>query len=127
MNNTLLEGKSKVKFKTKIINQSSYHDLGIDTITHSIVDVPINKLIKASEKKYGVISLGDCDFKIPVNLHTDCDKNVDKNFRNEFIVNYRNDFIVKSTNEHPNNKITLIYGKMHFLGIKKILKEQVLS
>ncbi len=43
---------------------------------------------------------------------------------NEFIVNYRNDFIVKSINEDRHNKIALIYGKMHFRGIKKILEEQ---
>jgi len=43
---------------------------------------------------------------------------------NEFIVNYRNDFIVKSINEDWNNKIALIYGKMHFRGIKKMFEEQ---
>ena len=117
--------KSKFKAKKDITNQPTYKKLGVDSISSKVVDVTIGNIITYYENKYHKILLEPCDFETTLFEESTCeDKKMNKEIRQDVIVNYRNQVVIKEIISDPKKKIAIIYGKDHYEGIKEgLIKE----
>ncbi|MEL1245809.1 hypothetical protein AAEO56_16165 [Flavobacterium sp. DGU11] len=111
------------KFKNRkgLINQPRYYIMGVDTLTGRVVDVPMNKLIKAYEKEYGTIILNDCDYVLALDKKYECGKLSSKQ-ANAMILDYRNKHLAEAIAAEPAKKIAVMYGALHENGLFKELK-----
>ena len=112
----------KVKYKKEVIDQPSYSALGIDSLKSKNVDVTINEMITYYESKYGEIKLEKCDYENPNNKKSSCKvKPVDKKKGDDAIINFRNKHVIEELLKDKNDKIVIVYGAKHFIGIKEEL------
>jgi|SRR5690606_3734640 len=112
----------KTKLKKELINQPTYEALGLDSLNSKNVDVSLKDMISYYESNFSEIILEPCDYKTSIYNRTDC-KNFKKNtiFETEIIYNFRDKHIVDEIQNDNHNKIAIIYGKNHFIGITKRL------
>ena len=116
---SILESFYKIKYKKKLLDQPSYDSLGVIKSNSRNVDITVKQFIDEYEKRYGEIKLNDCDFKTTIYEKSVCkDKPVDKKIKDELMTDYRNDIVVKEVVNDKHKKIAIIYGKLHFAGIK---------
>ena len=118
--NNIIGGKLKYRNKKhKLINQPSYPDMNIDTLTSIKADVGLTTLMAEFEKKHGEISIDSCDMKYELyDTKYNC-KLDDK----DFIINYRNKFLADKITNSKLDKILIIYGKSHLDGLIQDLKK----
>ncbi len=125
--NKTLAGVLKYKGKKKITNQPKNYVI-IDTLTAIKADVPINVILDKFENKYGPIVLDSTDMAVSVTAASGWDIYAEKKRRNifikEFVKGYRNEIIKNFLLNEKNNKIAIIYGKLHYNGVKKLLQQQ---
>ncbi len=117
--------KKKFKSKKDIVSQPTYKKLGLDSINSKNTDVSIEEIISFYESKYGEIQLEDCDYKTSLFQESICnDKKMSKEIREEIMIDFRNQNIVKELKHIKKNKIAIIYGKNHIVGLKEVLLKQ---
>ena len=111
------------KFKNKhgLVNQPKYRFLGTDTINDHIVDMPVNEVIKAYEKKYGRIQLNVCDYTTPMEHKYDCGAEP-KSKVNSIILDERNKHLAGAITKDGHKKIAVLYGALHKSGMFDELK-----
>jgi hypothetical protein len=120
INNTILGRKSKLVSNYKLKNQSVEYLKKYDTAIVKNIDTDMYNLIKAYEKKYGLINLEKIDFDIKLGEeYKMSEKSERKTF---FMLESRNDIITKAILNETSNKIALIYGAAHYDGILKNLQ-----
>lgn len=111
-----------IKLKKKLVNQPAYEDLGLSQEFSRNVDASVNEMIDFYEIKYGEIILNNCDFSTSIYEKTTCkDEKIDEEILDDVVVNFRNSIVVKEVINDKHNKIALVYGKAHFIGIKEEL------
>jgi hypothetical protein len=111
------------KLKEKLYKQPKYFKLGVDTLKSIRADVYLNDLIDLYEKENGNIVLDSCDFITKKESNYICEKSkfINKNY---YLLDFRNKKVVEKINEEKNNKIAIIYGKAHVVGIIEILQKE---
>ena len=115
----------KVKLKKEIIDQPTYHALGVDSLNVENVDASLTQIINYYEGKYGEILLQDCDFVNDATEKTTCkDKKVKKEIKDDLMTHFRNEIVLKEIDIETRNKIVIIYGEAHIPGIIEGLKER---
>ena len=89
------------------------------------VDVTIEDIVVYYENKYSKILLEPCDFETTLFQVSTCeDEKMNKEIRQDVILNYRNQVVIKEIISDPKKKIAIIYGKGHYEGIKEgLIKE----
>lgn len=121
----LIDSTYKFKLKKKLISQPSNNNLGIDSLTGRNVDLTLKEVITEYERKFGEIKLAQCDYKTSYNQKTICkDKPISKSSLNEVFIDFRNKNVVNQLVADEHHKIIVVYGKKHFIGIKKDLINQ---
>ena len=111
-----------IKFKKKLINQPSYNDLGLMPSYSKNIDATLKEMVAFYETKYEEIILDACDFEAGIYETTKCeDKKIDKLILDDMVINFRNTIVVNEVIKDENKKIAILYGKRHFIGIKKEL------
>lgn len=124
--NKVIGGKLKYKGNYKLTNQFPYNKLHINMETAKNIDVKLSDLIKGFEFKYGAIALDDCDKQTKSDSSVyDCDRIDNKSaqiFKNEFIIAFRNKNLANAIMNSTKRKIVVIYGKIHFEGLKTELQ-----
>lgn len=119
---SVLDSIYKFKLKKKLISQPAYEDLGVDSLKGRNVDLSLNEVIVEFERRFGEIKLNECDYKTSAHQKTICkDKPISKENKNEIIIDFRNKHVVNEIISDKHKKIIIIYGKQHFLGIKRDL------
>ena len=112
----------KIKYKKELIDQPSYKDMGLDSIKSKNVDVTINEMIHYYEAKYGEIKLEKCDYETSINKKSTCKgKSINKKHSADAMINFRNKHIIEELLKDKNEKIAIIYGAQHFIGIREEL------
>ena len=112
----------KVKYKKELIDQPSYTSLGVDSLKSKNVDVTINEMINYYESKYGEIKLEKCDYETQENKKSSCKgKSLDKKKGDDAIINFRNKHVIEELLKDKNDKIVIVYGARHIIGIKEEL------
>lgn len=119
INNRLL-GR-RYKNRRGLINQPKYHELGVDTLSGRIVDIPMNRLVEVYEEKYGSLWLNPCDWTTRPEEKYDCGKEP-KGQYNYLVLSYRNKHLADEVTREKHNKIAIIYGASHEWGLFKDLK-----
>ena len=117
----------KVNRKYALRNQPRYNKLGVDTTTAQSVDVPKNVLVEVFEQRYGGVKLEACDYKTPPDSVYKCEKlpkDLRKAFNTEVVLGYRNKNLADAIANSGHKKILVIYGKGHFDGLLKELKQK---
>lgn len=115
-----------VKYKKSLIDQPSYEKFGLDSQNSKNVDANSKEIIDYYEKKYGEITLTDCDYKTSVyEKYTKCkeENKIPKKQSEDAVINFRNHIVVENIKESPHQKIAVIYGEGHIEGILKKLSE----
>jgi hypothetical protein len=112
-----------IKFKEKLVNQPTYNILGLTSKNSKITDITVEDILKRYEKKYGEIVLNPCDFQTPFYEKTNCTEKVDKQTYQTFIIDERNNIVIDNILKENNNKIAIIFGEGHFIGIKDGLQK----
>ena len=114
-----------IKLKKKLINQPPYEDLGLKADFSKNVDASLKEMIDFYEAKYGEIILNDCDFSTTIYEKTTCkDEKIEDEILDDMVINFRNTIVVNEVIKDVSNKIAILYGKRHFIGIKdSLLKE----
>jgi hypothetical protein len=112
-----------IKFKEKLVNQPTYINLGLSLNNSKITDITIEDILKRYEKKYGEIVLKPCDFQTPFYEKTVCKDKVNNKIYQEFILDERNNVVIDNILKENNNKIAIIFGEGHFIGIKDGLQK----
>ncbi len=113
----------KLKDKYVLIDQPKYDFFGVKNFKR--IDYSYTQLINFYELKYKKIILDSCDLKSEIRSPYNCESatiSERKNFTNDIILNMRNKLVVDSISNSFDNKIVIIYGKMHLKGIKEYLK-----
>lgn len=82
------------------------------------IDFSVVEILDAYKKKFGEIELTECDYKTKFNHRYWCDKLENKSY---VIVKLREDFVIKNVLKSNTNKIALVYGKLHYKGLKERL------
>jgi len=114
-----------IKFKKKLVNQPSYEDLGLQPAFSKNVDATLKQMIEFYEDKYGEVVLDDCDFDTGIYEKTKCeDEKIERSILNDMTINFRNTIVVDEVLKDSYNKIAIIYGKGHFMGIKELLLKE---
>lgn len=116
-----IAGRIKYKGDKKLINQPTYSQLNVDTITAVKADVELKLMIEKFEQDYGVVELTECDRNTSLNNKKyECKvlkKDLSKKFREEIILNYRNEYLANQIVNTKSDKILVIYGANHFKGL----------
>lgn len=123
--NNLFAGKIKYTGKEKLVNQPDYPSLGVNMSNAENVDVELNTIIDAYEKKYGEIILDDCDLNTDLQSEYNCTtlpKKSMQKFLYEFAIEMRDEHIFQNIINSKYDKIVIIYGRKHFKGVKKKLQ-----
>lgn len=114
----------KFKLKKKLISQPTNKNLGVDSLKGRNVDLTLKQVITEYERRFGELKLNDCDFQTFYDQKSICnDKPISKASRNEIILDFRNKNVVNEIISDQHQKIIIIYGKQHFIGIKKELQD----
>jgi hypothetical protein len=126
----IIAGKIKYKGEHKLVNQPKYSQLKVDNLTSIKADVSLTELINEFEKKYSEIKLDSCDFRFNLeNKNYKCkraNKGLRKKFEKEYVQDYRNKYLAKQIINSKKNKILVIYGDSHYIGLYRellLLKE----
>jgi hypothetical protein len=110
--------------RLKLINQPDYKELGVHV--YKKADLSYVNLINLFEERYGDIELDSCDLNSKLGSQNPC-KLVSSEkrqiFDREFILQERNKFVANEIQSSANRKILLIYGLMHYEGIKDELQK----
>lgn len=86
------------------------------------VDLDVEEVLNMFEKKYGEIILSKCDFDTNFKDKYWCNK-LDSEKKNHVIKDLRENFIIKKVEKSNEEKIGLIYGKIHTKGFEdRLLK-----
>ena len=114
--------EGKIKYKKELIDQPLYKDMGIDSLKSKNVDVTTSALIHYYETKYGEIKLEKCEYETTMDKKSKCyGKPVNKKKASDAIVTFRNAHIIDELKNDTHQKIAIIYGANHFIGIKEEL------
>lgn len=93
----------------------NYKSMGL--IKYDIkLDLSENQIVDLFESEFGEIALTDCDLITDLESEYKCDNDYDKYKFNATNV-YRDEFLVKEILKLEEEKIVLIYGKMHWFFI----------
>lgn len=111
----------KIKYKKELVVQPSYKILGIDSLKGRNVDVTSKDMIHYYESKYGELILEDCDYKTPLNEKPTCKSAVSKKQVDDAILHFRNAYVIEEVQKDTHQKIAIIYGAKHFIGIREEL------
>lgn len=112
----------KIKYKKELIDQPKYEAMGVDSLVGRNVDVALHEMIQYYETKYGELKLEKCDYETAINKKSNCKgKSIKLEHRNDAILNFRNNHIIKELQKDTHQKIAIIYGARHFIGIKEEL------
>lgn len=84
------------------------------------VDYRADQLLAAYEKKHGKIQLTECDFETDFKKPYRCERADNKNYAMRDI---REELVVDSVLQSKADKILLLYGKLHYKGLKKRLEK----
>lgn len=112
--------------KYRLMNQPDLPGLGIDTSVAIRADVLLEELIAAFEAKHGLIELDSCDLATDLESEYNCspvDKELQEDFRDNFILGMRNSALAKRIQESEAQKIYVIYGASHFKGLREELRK----
>jgi len=117
----IIAGKIKYKGNHKLVNQPKYNKLNVDSLTSIKADVSLSELITEFEKKYTEIKLDNCDFRFSLkDKNYKCkraNKSLRKKFEKEYIQDYRNKYLAKKIIDSKKNKVLVIYGDSHYIGL----------
>ncbi len=116
----------KIQYKTKLIDQPSYFELGLNLANSSRTDRDYKDIINYYENKYGEIKLTDCDFKTSIyEKYTLCreENKIPKKQSDDALIDFRNTFVANTIKKSERKNIAIIYGKAHMEGIIKNLSE----
>ena len=119
--NNIIRGKFKYKGKHKLLNQPKYKQLKIDSLNSLRADVSIAEMIINFEENYEEIRLGSCDYETNFTEIYKCKKSkrsLRKKFRQKSIVDFRNKYLAEKINSSIKNKILVVYGGAHLIGLK---------
>ena len=112
-----------IKLREVLMNQPSYVEFGLSTINSKNTDLKIEELLKIYEAKKGKIILDSCDYKTPYFEKSICKSKSDKKTYDKIIFDERNNSIISHILSDKKRKIAIIYGKIHFIGIKDSLQK----
>lgn len=116
-----ISGGFKYKKKYNLINQPKYSMLNVDTLTALKADVSLIKLITEYEKKEGEIRLDSCDLLTKIsNRNYKCKKvkkKILRNFKMKYLGDYREKYLAKKIYKSNKDKVLVIYGDSHFIGL----------
>jgi len=124
INHTIM-GTIKYNKKYDLINQPSFLDMNLDTLTAVNADVTLEELLAAFEKEHGEVKLDQCDLDTPLQDEYTCNgvsKKLRKAFGNDYALEFRNENLAQEIHESTANKIFVIYGARHFKGLFKNLR-----
>jgi hypothetical protein len=108
--------------KMKLVNQPPYKKIGADSLTDKVVDVPMNKIVTAYEKKYGTLQLNDCDYVLAPEAKYECGKEPRRQV-DAIIMGYREQHLANTITKDRRKKIAVIYGAFHERGLLRELQK----
>lgn len=113
--------------KYNLIDQPDYVNLSMTAENSKPVDLSIAKLISEFEKQKGPVALTQCDYDTQLGSGSyNCGK-VDNEARNllmeDIAINKRNENIIDQIKQSDKRKILIVYGKKHYDGVNKLLKQ----
>lgn len=112
-----------VIMKEELIDQPSYNDLGLDSLTSRRLDVSGADIVNYFEQTYGEIKLNKCEIETPVLAKDTCKgKVLKKKNTADAIVSYRDKMIAEGIIKENHTKVALLYGEGHLPGILSLLK-----
>jgi len=101
----------------KIYSKKNYilQDYALMGISQNDTNLDLDKkaIIDSIEKKYGKIQLTECDINTSLDDEYDCNSDYDK-YAFEFKNKFRDSYISNEVLKLKEDKIVLIYGKMHW-------------
>jgi hypothetical protein len=112
-----------IKVDYNLVQQPSYSELGISPEFYKNTDLKVEELLEMYENKYGKIILESCDYNTKYYENSICKNKLDKNLFTPFFVDERNNSILRHITNENKNKIAIIYGKEHFIGVKDSLQK----
>lgn len=112
-----------IKLRDVLVNQPNYLEFGLSAINSKNTDLKVEELLEMYENKYGKIILEPCDFETPYYEKSICKNKLNKNRFTPFLVDERNNSILRHIANENKNKIAIIYGKEHFIGVKDSLQK----
>lgn len=110
-----------VKVDFELVKQPSYDELGLTSEFYKNTDLKIEELLEMYENKYGKIILESCDYNTKYYENSICKNKLNKNLFTPFLVEERNNSILRHIANENKNKIAIIYGKEHFIGVNDSL------
>lgn len=112
----------RIKYKKELVDQPSYQMMGVDSLKSRNVDVSLSEMIQYYETKYGELKLEKCDYETAIYKKSTCKgKSIKVENRNDAILNFRNNHVIEELQKDSHQKIAIIYGGRHFIGIKEEL------
>lgn len=117
----IIAGRIKYRGKHKLMNQPSYTKLKVDKLTAIWGDVSMNELITEFEKEHTEIKLDSCDYKFSLRDKNYKCKKIDRDrlrdFKMGYIADYREKHLVNKIIDSKKNKVLVVYGSGHYLGV----------
>ena len=99
----------KVKLKKELIAQPAYSDLGMLISKNKHVDITSKEIVMEYQRRTNTEVLLIDDF------------NVDREVYKDIIIEYRNRHVINELKKDSHQKIAIVYGSAHFIGIKNRL------
>jgi hypothetical protein len=116
---------NKIIQKEKFINQPADLVVPKESNSGKKVDANLIDLIEQYEKKYGTISLTQYDKNTPLGTTFDRTKkqSITQTQHNYLILDIRNIVLAVEILQSTHKKIAIVYGKAHYKGLLKLLKD----
>lgn len=108
-----------IKLKKKLINQPSNDSLALSGNNSLNVDVSLKEIVNYYESKYHPIILELCDFEVSLYEKPKCPIKLEKEVRDDIILNLRNNHVLENLSKEKRHKIAIIYGRGHLKGISE--------
>lgn len=106
-----------IKLKKKLINQPTNDSMGLNAHNSLNVDLSIKEIVNYYESKYHPIILEPCDFEVSLYDNPKCPIKLEKEIRDDLILNLRNNNVLEHLSKEKRQKIAIIYGRGHLKGI----------
>ncbi len=98
-----------------LVDQPSYLLLGVDSLDKR-VDISKNELVDIYEKKFGPVQLDSIDLSTPLDASYPFSKRLPQSQLYNIILDVRNHYLATAIKESADQKILVLYGRMHLNG-----------
>jgi hypothetical protein len=110
--------------KYELVNQPRRSASGIDSVRDIWADVYLTDLVEGFEKKYGRITLSQCELEWKFDEKYTCERYRNDDERKFMLEGFRNEVLMNKILDDKHAKVAIIYGSRHFNGLVKLLQQK---